>query len=182
MSMDFNDAQPQRGEFDLIPDGAVAPVMINYRGEKRTNANDASMLDLEFVVTAGEYAKRKMWGYWMITSNGSKGHDTAVGITRSRVRGVLESARGIDPVDDSPAGMAGRKLDDWADLDGMVFLAKIGIEKGTGEYKDKNVVVAALTVGDEGYEHFTPKAAKPKPAPAATPDATTADDGVPAWA
>ncbi|MEL6758713.1 MAG: hypothetical protein AAFP81_19965, partial [Pseudomonadota bacterium] len=129
----------------------------SVRGEKETKMRDARMLDCEFTILEGEFAKRKFWGLMMITSNGSDGHDKAVNITKSRVRGILESAYGISPSDESEAALTARTLEEWMDLDNIEFLAKIGIEKSKDpQYPDKNVLKSAVTCDSEDYEGFTP--------------------------
>ena len=183
MAISFNDAQPSKpqtsGEFELIPDGTIVPVRLTVRGEKATKAGDARMLDCEFVVTAGPHAKRKIWTNMMITSNGSDGHDKAVGITMSKVRAMLESAYGIAEDDKTPDAMAARTISDWPDLDGLEFLAKIGVEKSKDpKYGDKNSV-GAVGVKHADYQHFKP--AKPKGAKAPVSGAVSGG-GRPSWA
>ena len=187
MPISFNEAKPSQSssdkDFELIPDKTVAPVRMAMRGIKTTKAGDAQMLDLEFVVTEGPHAKRRMWGNAMITSNGSKGHDTAVDITMRNVRGYLESAYGFKPSDESEAAIAARTIEDWPDLDGLEFVALIGIEKDkTGNYPDKNVVRQAITPDSKDYAGFKP--AKPRAAKkASAPSAPAADSGNrPSWA
>ena len=137
MSLNFNDADKQ-GNFDLIPANTVIPLITILRGIKETKAGDAKMLDLEFVVTAGEHTKRKIWQNMMITSNGSPGHDTAVNITRSTIRAMLESAHGIDPNDDGEDAIKARTINEYEDLNNLTFTALATIEKDkTGQYSDK---------------------------------------------
>jgi hypothetical protein len=181
MAIDFNSASSQGGNAGntLIPDGTVAPVILSVRGEKRTKAGDATMLDCEFTVTEGEHKKRKFWKLMMVTSNGSDGHNTAVAITHSTCRAILESAYGINPVDDSETAIAARRISDWSDLSGLEFVARIGIEPGKDGYKDKNILAAAVTPDEPDYAGFTP--AKPKVA--ASPKPATSNGTVkPAWA
>ena len=180
MPISFNEAAPQKtsGEFDLIPDGTIAPVRLTVRGEKSTKANDARMLDCEFVVTAGSFAKRKVWLNMMISSNGSDGHDKAVQITMSKVRAMLESAYGVAEDDKSPDAMAARIINDWPDLDGLEFVAKFGVEKSKDtKYPDKNTL-SAVSPKSADYNGFKP--AKPKGAKPA--GAAPAAGGRPAWA
>lgn len=187
MSINLNNVQPQASnDFELIPDGTIAPVRMSVRGEKLTKAGDARMLDVEFVVTAGSHARRKIWANMMITSNGSTGHDTAVNITMGRVRAFVESAYGLTATDDSPEAMAARELSDWSDLDGLEFVAKIGIEKSKDpQYSDKNAIVGAIGPGSDDYRGFTPAKPKRKPAsvPAPATNGAAASGGSrPAWA
>ena len=168
---------------ELMPDNTIAPVRLSMRGEKTTNAGDARMLDCEFVITAGEFARRRFWGLMMVTSNGSAGHDKAVEITMSKVRAMLESAYGVSPSDESESAFEARKLADWQDLDGLEFVAKIGIEKGTQGYSDKNVLKSAVTPDSPDYKGFTPAKVKATPAPAQTAAAPAQSNGArPAWA
>jgi hypothetical protein len=185
MAISFNDAQPQQSsEFEVIPDGTIAPVRLTVRGEKTTKANDARMLDCEFIITAGPYAKRKVWVNMMITSNGSDGHDKAVSITMSRVRAMLESAYGIGEDDKSPDAMQGRTINDWVDLDGLEFLAKLGIEKSKDpKYPNDKNTVTAVGVKHAEYAHFKPAKPKAGKAPVSTAGAVPASNGSrPSWA
>jgi hypothetical protein len=180
--LDFNTAEKQTGgSVELMPDNTIAPVRLNMRGEKATNAGDARMIDCEFVITAGEFARRRFWGLMMVTSNGSAGHNKAVEITMSKVRGMLESAYGVSPSDESETALAARQLEDWQDLDGLEFVAKIGIEKGTQGYSDKNVLKSAVTPDSSDYQGFTP-AKLGKPAPSAPAQAAQTNGARPAWA
>jgi hypothetical protein len=149
--LDFNTAEPQR-DMSLIPDGETAVVQINVRpghaGEggwlKRSKAGDSEMLDCEFTVVDGPYAKRKFWT--MFTLGGTtEGQQKAGDISGSRIRAILESARGVKPDDQSDAAKAARQIGDWGDIDGLRFIAKIGVEKGKDGFKDKNVLEAAIT-------------------------------------
>ena len=72
---DLNDAQPQMAPVgELIPDGTFAKVKMTIRPGgvngstpmdagllKASHTSDAKMLDCEFTVVAGAYARRKFW-------------------------------------------------------------------------------------------------------------------------
>ena len=139
MSYDFNNADHQQNGFDLIPAGTIVPLVMTIRpggsGEggwlKASNNSDAEMLDCEFVVESGPYAKRKLWQF-MVLSGGKlndKGDSVAGNISRSTLRAILESARTIMPDDMSDAAIRARIINGWQDFCGIVFLAKIGVEK-----------------------------------------------------
>ena len=153
MPLDFNDAQPQR-EVGLIPEDTIAQVHLTIRpgnaGEggwlKRSKSGDSMALDCEFTVVDGPFAKRKFWSLFTLEGT-TDGHSKAGEISASRIRAILESARGIRPDDESADAKLGRRLNNWGDLDGLRFIAKIGIEKareGSG-FKDKNTLEAAIT-------------------------------------
>lgn len=180
--INLNEVQPSTsGSNELIPDNTIAPVRITVRGEKATKAGDARMLDCEFVVLEGPHARRRFWANMMITSNGSEGHNTAVRITMERIRKIVESAYGIDPNDKSESAMSARMIEDFIDIDGFEFVAKIGIEKGSQGYSDKNALKDAVTCDQSGYEGFQP--VKPKTrGPSGNAPAAQTNGSRPEWA
>ena len=193
MSMDFNDAERQSsGGGEPVPEGTVAPVIVNLR-EIKTGKTGAQGLDVEYTITAGPFKGRKAWGWHGVAGNGSEGHNKMVSITRSYIRGMLESAYGIDPADDSAAAMEGRRLGDWDDLQQLEFVARFGVEKvsdyvdqRTGETKQgkpKNTL-RAVTPDDPDYAGFKPaKKAKGTGVKANGTTAVSAPAGNrPAWA
>lgn len=151
MTYDFNTAETQR-EGGLIPDGTIAVVHLTVRpgnaGEggwlKRSKGGDSQAMDCEFTVVDGPFAKRKFWSLFTVEGT-TEGHIKAGEISASRLRGILESAKGIRPDDESDAAKNGRRVNSWGDFDGLRFVAKIGIEKGKEGYKDKNTLDAAIT-------------------------------------
>ncbi len=153
MAFDFNNAPEQR-EGGLIADGTIAVVHMTVRpgsaGEggwlKRSKDGSSQAMDCEFTVVDGPFAKRKFWSLFTVEGT-SEGHAKAAEISASRLRGILESAKGIRPDDESDTAKAGRRVTSWGDFDGLRFVAKIGIEKAKPDsgYKDKNTLDAAVT-------------------------------------
>lgn len=189
-ALDFNDADPQRGNFDLIPDGVVAVVVATLRpgghglGNYLKASNDGSclMADFEFVIDGGEFDRRKFWSLF-VTEGQSEGQIKAANISRSRLRAMLESAYGVTPGDDSPAAVKRRQVAGWGEFDGLRFCARIGVEKGKGEYKDRNVLAGAVTP-DEA-EYVSPGGNIPRGTPSAAVAASAAKSNgaaKPAWA
>ena len=157
MRYDYTKAPPQR-EIELIPHGTVAPVSLKIRpggaGEggllKRSAKGDCEMLDLEFAVVDGPYVRRKFWEY-LILAGTSDGHAKSADMNRGTLRAIIESARGIKPKDVSTQARQARTAD-LKDFDGLIFIAKIGVEKGkpkndgSGEnWPDKNILAAVIT-------------------------------------
>ena len=189
MPIDFNTAEPQRSG-DLIPDNELVPVHMTIRpggfGEggwlKRNQAGNGLMLNAEFTVIEGPHARRKFWT--LLTVEGeTEGQLKAADITRSRVRAILESAAGIDPTDESDKAAAARRIDTYADLDGIRFWAVVGLEKGEGQYRDKNVLKAVATPDRKGWsrlEQAPRKPAQPSGQIAGAQAAKTS--GRPSWA
>jgi hypothetical protein len=157
MGYDYSAAPPPR-DLDLIPAGTIASVQLRIRpggvGEgnllKRSKDGGCEMLDLEFVLVNGPHAKRKFWSN-LVLAGTTSGHAQASDISRGLLRSILESARGIKPDDLSELARA-RRTADLKDFDDIIFMAKIGVEKGkpkndgSGEnYADKNVIVGVIT-------------------------------------
>lgn len=165
MSFDFNDADKASGGFDLIPANTIAPLILTIRpggaGDggwlKKSQSSDAEMLDCEFTITGGEFRNRKFWGN-MVVSGGKvdeAGKSKAGNITRSNLRAILESARGIKADDESEQAKKARMVKGYGDFSGLEFVGKIGIEKGTGGYADKNKLLGA--VGPEHADYAATK-------------------------
>jgi hypothetical protein len=188
-SNDFNDAPEQR-DFDLVPKGTIASMRVTVRpggaGDggrlKRSKDGACEMLDLEFVLVDGEYARRKFWEN-MVVAGTTDGHAKAAEISRSRLRAILESARGIMPDDTSAEAREKRKAS-IADFDGLTFIGKVGIEPGTprgnGEnYPDKNYLEAVITPDKTGW-HSVEQA--PRPQAPSSGEAAVVPIKKPAWA
>ncbi len=203
---DFNDADTQQGGFDLIPKGTIVPVRMTIKpggfddpaqgwiGGYATESFDtgAVYLACEFVVTGGPFAKRKLWSNVGLHSR--KG-PTWGQMGRSFIRAVLNSARNVHPQDNSPQAAAARRINSFADLDGIEFIARIDVEKDA-KGEDRNVVKLAIEpdhkdypalmggipkVGTGGGHSGAPAQTAPAfatPARAAQPSAT----GKPSWA
>jgi hypothetical protein len=148
---DFNQAGPQR-VFDVIPAGTIAPLQLKVRpggaGEggwlRRSKGGDSEALDCEFLVTDGPYAKRKFWTL-LTVSGTTEGHAQAAEISRSKVHAILESARGIRPDDASESGKQARQIATYGDLNGLRFIARIGVEPARDNYPAKNILLDAVT-------------------------------------
>lgn len=158
---DFNDADAQQGAFELIPKGAIVPLRMTIKpgghddysqgwtGGYATQSFDtgAVYLACEFVVTAGPFAKRKMWSN--IGLHSPKG-PTWGQMGRSFIRGTLNSARNVHPQDETPQASAARRIHSFADLDGIEFIARIDVEKDT-KGEDRNVVKLAIEPDHKDY-------------------------------
>ena len=201
---DYNDADRQ---YDLIPDNTIVPLLMHIKpggqgdgGWLRASQNsDTMMLECDFTVLEGPFARRKVFQY-MVVSGGKvneKGESVAGNITRSNIRAILESARNIKPEDMSPEATQKRCCPSgWADLEGLAFVAKIGIEKGQNGYNDKNKIKAIITPDMKEYapiqqQATTPAWGAPPPATRAQgqaqsqmppPQTAPADNPTPSWA
>jgi len=193
--LDFNNAGEQRASGGLIPKDTTAFVVLSVRpggqGEggwlKANKDGSCLMLDLEFTVDGGPYDRRKFWTY-LVVEGETDGQKEAANISRSKLRAILESARGVSPTDTSDAAIAARRASSYADFDVLRFPTKIDVEKGkakndgSGErYDDKNALGVVLTPGDEDYLSPGPQRA-PQAAPKANPASSAPKANKPAWA
>lgn len=204
---DFNDADTQSG-FDLIPKGTLVPVRMTIKpggfdepaqgwtGGYATQSFEtgAVYLSAEFVVTGGDFAKRKLWSNIGLYS--AKG-PTWGQMGRSFLRAALNSARNVHPQDNSPPAVAARRIAGFHELDGLEFLARVDVEKDA-KGGDRNVVKLAVEPDHPDYArlmgvparaHGAPSApsARAAAAPAHSPAPASAaparaPTGKPAWA
>ena len=158
---DFQDADPQQSGFDPIPKGVIAPMRMTLKpgghddqsqgwtGGYATQSFDtgAVYLAAEFVVTGGEYAKRKLWSN--IGLHSPKG-PTWQAMGRAFIRAALNSARNVHAQDNSPHAAAARRITGFHELDGLEFLARVDIEKDS-KGQDRNVVKVAVEPDHPDY-------------------------------
>lgn len=143
----FNDAD--NPSFALIPKGTLVKVRLTIKPGGYNDVNQGWLhgwatrgdtgsvyLNGEFVVLEGKYARRKLWS--LIGLQSTKG-PTWGQMGRSFIKGALNSAYGLHPDDVGAAAQAGRCIESFGDLDGLVFVGKVDWDKdGFGE--DKAVV------------------------------------------
>jgi hypothetical protein len=164
--MDYNSVGAQKS-FDVIPDGTTVVVQMNIRpgnaGKdgllKRSKSREAEMLDAEFIVVEGDYAKRKFWEN-MVVDGATDGHKEAADITHRRLRAIIESVKGIKPADVSEAAKAARNVE-YAEFDGMRFLCRVGVEPAHDGYKAKNTLAQVIT--PDRTKEWRPIEQAPKP-------------------
>ena len=183
---DFNDAQSNS---NVIPKGTLAKVRLTLRpggyddpsqgwtGGYAKRSNTGSVyLDAEYTVLEGPYAKRKIWS--LIGLYSPNGPNWA-NMGRSLVRGILNSSRGISDKDNSPEAQARRRINGFADLDGLEFVARIDIgQDANGE--DKNEIKSAVMPDHRDYAPVMGHVAAPGTAPQMQPSAFAPQHQAPA--
>ncbi len=158
--MDFNNAQVQQ-DYDLIPKGTLAKVRLTlnpgghdephmgWSGGWATQGDSGAVyLKAEYTVLTGPYAKRKVWS--LIGLHSPKGPNWA-NMGRSYVRSVLCSARGIQQDDNSPQAVLARRLQNFGEMDGMEFVARIDVEKDADD-EPTNVIKHVVTPDHKQYQ------------------------------
>lgn len=178
--MDLNTAPLQ--DADLIPAGTLAKAQFKIKpggiGPQgwltQSKSTCATYINGEFTICSGPYSKHKI--FTLIGMTGSRlneeGEDIWAMMGRKLLRGLIESARGIYPKDNSEKAQEARKINTFADLQGLTCIIKIGIDldKG-GAQRERNKVVAFVTPDHSEYVHLmaedpgTPSSAVPTTLP-----------------
>jgi hypothetical protein len=165
---DLNNAAPQMGPMgELIPDGSFVKLRMTIRPGgadgldqadagmlKASKSSDAKMLDCEFVVLEGPYAKRKFWENMVVNGGkrNEKGDSIGWNITKSTIRAMIESALGLDPKDMSEAARQKRVLKCFKHLDGITFAGRVMIEPATSaDYNDQNKLANVVLPNEPQY-------------------------------
>ena len=136
---DLNNYQEPTSNYGLIPNGTIAKVKMTIKpggyndptqgwidGYASKSDKGTIALDVEFVVLEGQYRKRKVWGKIGLHSN--NGADWG-NMGKAFIKGILNSAKGILPKDNSESAIAARKINSFKPLDGIEFVARIDITK-----------------------------------------------------
>ena len=154
---DFNSAQSNG---TVIPKGTLAKVRLTIRpggfddpsqgwtgGYAKRGATGAVYLDAEYTVVEGQYARRKIWS--LIGLYSPKGPDWG-NAGRGLIKGILNSARGLNDKDNSALAQAKRRISGFAELDGIEFIARMDVGSDVNG-EDKNEIRAAVTPSHRDY-------------------------------
>ncbi|GGG46392.1 hypothetical protein GCM10010964_37220 [Caldovatus sediminis] len=174
---DFNGAEAQQNAFELIPSGTLVRVRLTIRpggvGPEgwvtQSRTSDAQYLNTEAVILEGPHARRRVYTRIGLRGKGAQGSDDPYGNRgRALIRGILESARGVASKDTSDRARAARTIRGYGDLNGMEFLARIGVEKDKADPRDEGRNVVAAAIGPEHADYArlmggAPVAAQPTP-------------------
>jgi hypothetical protein len=199
MTFDMNDVAPQQSG-DLIPDGTFAKVTMSIRKGGVDGANehdrgllkasnqpgsDVLMVDAEFTVAEGPFARRKFWQNFTVQGGKLDEQGQSVGwkISKATFRAMIDSALGLNPEDMSEAAKAKRVLRGLADLDGITFAAKIQIEPNRNPaYKDANRLDhVVLPTAPEWQKVMAGEAVPAQPSHRSRPAAPAPVSPAPAW-
>lgn len=132
-------------DFEVIPEGTEVRMKCTEAEDKETSSG-GEMIAAVFVITEGEHKGRKIWQNFNTVNKSEK----AQNFGRRMVAGWARAC-----------GKPNAKNTD--ELLEKQFWAKLGIEKGTGQYKDKNVIASYLM--PEGSSQKPEGASAPAPKP-----------------
>ncbi|GAB6036180.1 hypothetical protein JCM15519_07390 [Fundidesulfovibrio butyratiphilus] len=159
MVIDFNDCEQQRDVVGAIPPDSIVLVRLNLRQPKKPGSHPLicradsgfEYLDGELEVLAGTYTGRKVWENFGVGAQ-TEGGMKAVKIAGQKLRAIVEASRNILPDDQSPTAMQGRRLNDWAELNGVMFGIVVGCAKPrAGDQYVNNQIKKIVTPDHEVY-------------------------------
>jgi hypothetical protein len=160
---DFNDIVKEK-IFEPIPRNTLAKVRISIKpggyddpsrnwteGYATRNASTGSIyLDVRFTILEGKYINRQVWGKIGLHSEKSE-HWSNMG--RAFVKSILSSATRISLSDNSEKARNLRKINSFADLDGLEFVAFIDIERDRND-TERNIVKWGVTPDHKDYSKY----------------------------
>lgn len=161
-----DDNSNQQREFELIPDNTTARAIIKLSGGdiqlpefgdgaffKQSQSTNAKWLPMELTIVGGQFDKRKIWQNLFVDGNklSERGVPVAKEIGMRTLRSIIDSAFGLSSKDDNPQAQQARNLSGVSQLQGLEVCIRVGIEKGSNGYSDKNKVKAFLTADQNGY-------------------------------
>lgn len=151
MLQDLTDFNTAKSQSNLIPKGTTVKVKMAIKPGgyecwfTKSPTTGSIYLNAEFTVIEGPYARQKIYQAIGIKSGKAnvEREDVWGEMGRSMIRSILESARNIHPHDNSEKATLARKLNSIADLNGLEFRAKVGIE--SDRYGEKNKIATVIT-------------------------------------
>ena len=189
-TIDFNGAETQDAALANIPNNTLLKVRITIRpggaGPEgwltQSKTSDALYLNTEAVVLDGPHARRRIYTRIGVKGKGvnDRGEDVYANRGRALIRGILESARGARSDDQSERARVARTIRGFGDLNGLEFVAKVGIDKDRNNPSDegRNVIAAAIAAEHADYARLMGGAPS---APATAPMVPTGAPA-PSWA
>lgn len=171
MPIDFNAAEEQRDPIHgPVPAGSLVLLHLEILKPKNesqrmpfvaVSQKKLYMLWVRLTVHSGSYQGFKWTENWMLPECSQQVQLTekqklACRISYSRMRGVIEAAWGISPKDKSPQANSRRKINDWLDLNGLVFPARVVVADDGREYNGRtiwdNQIARIITPEMEEYQ------------------------------
>jgi hypothetical protein len=192
MNLDYNTANDQLVQA-LIPKGTPLKVRLSIKpgeydapeqgwtdGWATCNEETGSVyLSCRNTVLEGEFKKRKLFG--LIGLRSLKG-PTWEQMGASFIKGILNSARGIDPSDGSPKAMQARRITGFHELNNLIFAGRAGIDKNQ-KGEERSVIKTAIQPGDVQYAETMGVPARNSDIPERKSDVSESDSSLPpAWA
>ncbi len=159
--IDFNKAEEQKEFNGPIPAGSIVKLKMHIESPDKGMVSDIDpnlqvsktnsknhYLKTKMVVQSGTFEGCSFFSNFVLT-----GSEKASKISMSKLRAILEAARGIMPDDFSPIAEEARRIAGFKDLDSFEFPAKIGIDTPEkGDLYINNNLKTIITPDKEAYQ------------------------------
>ena len=162
--LDFNNVLPSKPEFSLIPVDTIAKAHLTIRGGgyeadpylTKSSHTGSIYLAAEFCVLEGPFSRRKIFQNFGVSGTLKEGDNDSFGKKgRSLIRSIIESAKNINPNDNSDEAQKARKINNFGDLNGITCIIKIGIDHDkSGKYNDRNCIIGIITPDKKEYQQI----------------------------
>lgn len=130
-------------DFEIIPEGTEVRMKCTEAEDKETKSG-GEMVACTFQIVEGEYKGRRVWTNFNTVNSSEKAQNFGRRMLSGWARACGKpNAKSTDELLEKP------------------FWCKLGIEKGTGQYKDKNVIASFLMPEEAAAP--TPKSAPTEP-------------------
>jgi len=168
--IDFNGVGPQGSVgAGVIPPESMVIVRLHIQMPQQgrtgsavelTRARNSTMdfLSTELEVVEGSYKGVKIYHRFNVAGASTPGQKKAVDISMKQLCAILESSRDIAPDDASPEATEKRRVNGWADFEGLAFPVKVGCEASNTPKKNdpahyfvNNTLVKVVTKADGEY-------------------------------
>jgi hypothetical protein len=168
------------------PDNMKTGALTKSKPSAENPNPDTLYLKGEFTVVRGPYKGRKFWSNLTVFGGqrDERGQSKGGQITRSTIRSMIDSSKGLSSKDESPQAAQQRVLPrGFIDLQGITFVAEAKVEPARNGFPEKNGLGAILTIDNPKFPTEQELDNPPVPGaantngPAALPGATA-----PAWA
>lgn len=168
MAIDFNEASEQGTGAGPIPEDSVVIVCTEIREPKASKQGKVhplfnaapsgyEFLDFEFTVLSSRFKDRKIWQNFMLayTKAPTEKSNQAISISMRTLRAMVEAHRKISPKDTSPDATKARIINDFSDLNAMLFPVVVGCEWGKANSEGRrylnNTIKRIVTMDDERF-------------------------------
>ena len=157
-NVSYSDDGPR--DFELLPDGTVVRAFIKLSGGDhelpefgggtyfKSSQSGAKWMPIELTIVGGPYDKRKVWQNIFVdgAKTDQNGFSIAKRIGLETIKKMVDSHFALDMKDVSPEAAQKRgSINGVHMLNGMQICFKVGIEKGSNGYADKNKIKTVLT-------------------------------------
>lgn len=167
MAIDLNNTQEQGSPSSVIPPNSKVLVRLNiiyptqagkigdYRELTCSNNSRLQYLATYLEVVSGSFNGSKFYHNFNVLGGETSGQQKAMDISMRQIRALVESAKGVSPVDASPQAAQARFLNSFTDVENFVFPITVDCEisrpNSQGKQFVNNSLKGVVTKDDPDY-------------------------------